>query len=177
MELDDLMDCYDRGRLSRRGLLQALALLGLATGADAQTQSPAVPGALLNHLQLQVSNLEASRDFYTKLFGSTQRPNNGDPNRLALMVAGASLVLSKTTGRSGIGHYGVGVEPFDAKKTEAAIKRALPNSDAQKHFRRMAMLCPRPIKQVFADPSIEPGPASNQCEKWVESYAAEERDF
>jgi hypothetical protein len=131
MKLDDLMDCYDRGRLSRRELLQALALLGLASGVDAQTQSPAVPGAVLNHLQLQVSNLEASRDFYTKLFGSTQRPSNGDPNRLPLMVAGASLVLSKTTGPSGINHYGVGVEPFDAKKAVAAIKRALPNSDAK----------------------------------------------
>ena len=70
LDVDDILDGYDRGRLTRRQLLQALALLGLAPSAEAQPPSPAVPGALLNHLQLQVSNPAASGEFYSKLFGA-----------------------------------------------------------------------------------------------------------
>jgi catechol 2,3-dioxygenase-like lactoylglutathione lyase family enzyme len=128
---DDLMDRYDRGRLSRRGLLTALALLGFTTGTStAQQDAPVVADSTLNHLQLNVKDLEATRDFYAKLFGA-RLVRKDTPQNWHVEMAGSSISLRTSPDRQGIDHFGVGVARFDANAIEAAVKRRLPSANAQ----------------------------------------------
>src|ERR1700689_1198119 len=71
--LDSLFDQYERGAMTRRHLVQALAALvfpatGLAQDA-APAPAPIVRGLGVNHIGLTVSDIERSFVFYQKLFG------------------------------------------------------------------------------------------------------------
>jgi catechol 2,3-dioxygenase-like lactoylglutathione lyase family enzyme len=66
MNLDRLFDEYDRGKLSRRGLVAALAPL-LATPAKA---ADTLTVRNINHVSLSVTDIEKSREFYQALFGA-----------------------------------------------------------------------------------------------------------
>jgi catechol 2,3-dioxygenase-like lactoylglutathione lyase family enzyme len=129
--LDELLDRYDHGRLSRRELLTGLALIGFTSaGAQAQPATPAVAGSTLNHLQLNVKDLEATRDFYAKLFGA-RLVRKDTPDNWHLDMAGSSISLRTSPDRQIVDHFGVGVARFDANAIEAAVKSRLPAANAQ----------------------------------------------
>jgi len=71
--IDSLFDRYERGSITRRHLVQALAALVLPATALAQDAAPApapiVPGLGVNHVGLSVNDIERSFVFYQKLFG------------------------------------------------------------------------------------------------------------
>jgi hypothetical protein len=62
--VDSLFDQYDRGSMTRRRLVQALAPLVLPASILAQDAAPApaplVPGLGVNHIGLTVSDIEQS---------------------------------------------------------------------------------------------------------------------
>src|SRR5580704_19693883 len=74
--IDSLFDQYERGGMTRRHLVQALAVLVLPERALAQDAAPAptpiVRGLNVNHVGLTVSDVERSFVFYQKLFGVTK---------------------------------------------------------------------------------------------------------
>src|SRR5579863_1443142 len=73
--VDSLFDQYDRGRMTRRHLVQALAALVLPTSTLAQdgtrASGPIVRGLSVNHVALTVSDVPRSFAFYERLFGVT----------------------------------------------------------------------------------------------------------
>jgi catechol 2,3-dioxygenase-like lactoylglutathione lyase family enzyme len=62
--LDQILDAYDRGKLSRRGLMAALMPMLTATAEAAETMTVRT----LNHVTLSVADIEHSRQFYQDLF-------------------------------------------------------------------------------------------------------------
>ena len=74
--VDSLFDQYDRGRMTRRHLVQALAALVLPTPTLAQdgarASGPIVRGLSVNHVALTVSDVPRSFAFYERLFGVTK---------------------------------------------------------------------------------------------------------
>src|SRR3984885_8481865 len=74
--VDSLFDQYERGRMTRRQLVQALAALVLPAKILAQDAAPApapiVRGLGVNHVGLTVSDIQRSFVFYQKLFGVTK---------------------------------------------------------------------------------------------------------
>ena len=78
--LDRLFDQYDRGMLDRRQLLKALALTtggALAGGlesasVDAQS-APLAPVQTINHLHIEVSDVNRSAEFYSAVFGARKQ--------------------------------------------------------------------------------------------------------
>src|SRR5260370_28025796 len=72
--VDSLFDQYDRGRMTRRHLVQALAALVLPTSTlaqDTRASGPIVRGLSVNHVALTVSDVPRSFAFYERLFGGT----------------------------------------------------------------------------------------------------------
>ena len=62
--ISKLLETYENGRLSRRELVQGLALLA----ASSSTASAAgFQGNTINHVSLAVSDVQKSTDFYPKL--------------------------------------------------------------------------------------------------------------
>jgi len=64
-----LLDSYDRGAISRRGLLSALLPL-LAAAPAAQAAPDTISIKTLNHVSLSVTDIEKSQKFYQDIFGN-----------------------------------------------------------------------------------------------------------
>src|SRR5262249_51190626 len=69
--MEQLLATYERGGRSRRQTLSGLAVLTVgATRAFAGQQSTSKRSAVrINHINLRVSNMQRSLDFFEKLFG------------------------------------------------------------------------------------------------------------
>src|SRR4051794_7328438 len=73
--IDSLFDQYERGRMTRRHLVQALAVLALperAAQGAVPASTPIVRGLSVNHVALTVSDVPRSFAFYERLFGVTR---------------------------------------------------------------------------------------------------------
>src|SRR5689334_22190182 len=62
--VDRLFDAYDRGQISRRGLMAALVPLMAAPARAAET----LHVKTVNHVTLSVTDIDKSREFYQNLF-------------------------------------------------------------------------------------------------------------
>jgi catechol 2,3-dioxygenase-like lactoylglutathione lyase family enzyme len=125
IELDHLVEAYDRGTLTRRQLLQALAVVAAPAAAGAQPAESAMKGRLLHHLNIQVSDVARSEAFYRKLFGLPASRVVQGPDNHGLDLPGSGLIIlqrSDTPGR--IDHFCVGVDNWNADRLRAATKAA-----------------------------------------------------
>src|SRR5712672_1721912 len=70
------LDDFDRGRISRRRLIEALTFAATsvaATGsAKAQTATPSLKVALVNHISYSCPNFKQAADWYSKVFNLDQ---------------------------------------------------------------------------------------------------------
>jgi len=124
--LDTLVASYEKGTLTRRQLLLALAAIAAPAAAGAQAPGGAVMKArMLHHVNLQVSDVARSEAFYRKLLGLPLSRIVQGPDNHGLDLPGSGLIIlqrSQTPGR--IDHFCVGVENFDANRSRAAAKAA-----------------------------------------------------
>lgn len=117
--IDSLLDAYDSGLLSRRGLLVGLLALAGAPPSAAET----LPVAGLNHVSLAVSDVERSRAFYQDLFGAeiVSRQSNG----INLATGPASFLglykIGQTAGS--INHFCLGIQGFKAEGASALLEK------------------------------------------------------
>ncbi|MBI4888550.1 MAG: VOC family protein [Acidobacteria bacterium] len=122
---------YERGKVTRRELIQTLALAATAAGA-AGTAEGAVPAnaTYINHVSMQVADYKKSRDFYTGLFGMKVTSDDGKQCRLVfgdniLIVRNAS---ERPGGKPGVDHVAYSLANWDTDKSvrpavEAELKR------------------------------------------------------
>jgi hypothetical protein len=70
------LDEFDRGKISRRRLIEALTLAATAAyatgGAKAQGSGPALKVALVNHISYSCPNFGQAGDWYSKVFNLDQ---------------------------------------------------------------------------------------------------------
>ena len=68
--ISDLVSRFENGSLSRRDLVHGLALLAAGgTAAAAQPQELDFGSAIIDHISIQVADLQRSTQFYRNLFG------------------------------------------------------------------------------------------------------------
>lgn len=125
MNLDSLLQQYENGRLSRRELLGALAVLvaapATATTAHAAQAGPVGAITQMNHVSIFVPSVQKSVDFYQGLFGMPLLTRQ-DPG--INLSAGAGFLgiypaqAGATTGS--INHVCFGMDKFDA---DAVLKQ------------------------------------------------------
>jgi catechol 2,3-dioxygenase-like lactoylglutathione lyase family enzyme len=137
----DLVNRFERGALTRRGLIQGLAMLTAANGAvsNAQVQGAGVKPVKIDHVSIQVSDLPGSIAFYEKMFGLTL-VNEDKPNEIARLGAGKVLVSLHHKSPTGlVDHFAIGVENFnkDSVARELRERGATPedNLDAGFHIK------------------------------------------
>jgi catechol 2,3-dioxygenase-like lactoylglutathione lyase family enzyme len=140
--VDSLFDSYDRGTMTRRHLVQALAALVLPVSALAQDAAPApepiVRGLGVNHVGLTVSDVEQSFAFYQKLFGVTKgwpATNAGTGIHLDFPVGYISVDTGEKKGV--ITHFSISIDHIDQDSSKALadkINAELPNAKARAAF-------------------------------------------
>jgi catechol 2,3-dioxygenase-like lactoylglutathione lyase family enzyme len=140
--IDSLFDQYERGSMTRRHLVQALAALVLPARILAQDAAPApiVRGLGVNHIGLTVSDIERSFVFYQKLFGVTKgwpATSAGAGIHLDFPNGYISVIDSGAEQKGVITHFSVSIDHIDqdsAKVLADKINSELPDAKARAAF-------------------------------------------
>jgi catechol 2,3-dioxygenase-like lactoylglutathione lyase family enzyme len=120
-----LLSRFEKGALTRRGLVQGLAMLAAAGGTELQAQAPAavIKSAKIDHVSIQVKDLPRSIAFYQKMFGLTQISEDKPNEIVRLGTAGKVLVSLHHKSPTGlVDHFAIGVEKFDKDAVTRVLK-------------------------------------------------------
>src|SRR5215475_10574200 len=140
--VDSLFDQYDRGRITRRHLVQALAAVALpASGLaqDKRASGPIVRGLSVNHVALTVSDVPRSFAFYERLFGVTKGwPATDAGTGIHMDLPDGYISIDSVAAQKGvITHFAVAVEHMDrdaAKRLADKINSELPDAKARDSY-------------------------------------------
>jgi catechol 2,3-dioxygenase-like lactoylglutathione lyase family enzyme len=117
-----LLERFDRGLLTRRDLIQGLAVLTTATAVSAQEKTPALKAAKIDHVSIQVTDLPRSVAFYESTFGLTV-VGEDKPNEIVRLGVGRALVSLHHKSPTGIvDHFAIGVENFNRDAVTRTLK-------------------------------------------------------
>ena len=118
--ISDLITRFERGALTRRELIGALALLA---GAGATASAATLKSASINHVSVLVTDMARSIDFYGRVFGLTL-VNEDKANKIARLGAGGKVLVSlRIEPPPGvIDHFAIGVEGFNRDTVTADLK-------------------------------------------------------
>ncbi len=132
--IEALLSDYERGTLSRRELVKALALGAVPAGLAGRRSAPrrestkqegVLRGININHVNLQNSDLDRSVDFYRELFSlPPKREVPGRPYALDLADGLSFLSVPQREPSGDIDHFCVGVEDFEPERVASAIREA-----------------------------------------------------
>ena len=111
-----LLKTYENGKMSRRQLVQGLAVLAASSGA---ASAAGFEGNGINHVSLQVSNLQRSTDYYQRTFGCKVNKRDGNNQ---LVFGKGFLVLRKGTPPGKVDHFAIGVDNFKKESVTADLK-------------------------------------------------------
>ena len=130
--IDNLLNQYELGKMTRRELLAAITLLSMP--AQLPAQDSLFKARSFNHLNIRVTDVARSESFYRKVLGlPSVRPVVGAAFAVDFPAGGfiSLCPLSvptcgvKPDGRPGdIDHFGVGIDNFDASRVESELKSA-----------------------------------------------------
>lgn len=143
--IEDLLTSYERGVVSRKEVVRALALAVMPAGLTprarrspvqgmprSQSQTGVLRGINLNHVNLQVADLDRSVDFYRRLFSlPPRREVPGRPFTLDLADGLSFLSLPEREPTGVIDHFCVGVENFEPERVGNALRDAGLDRDLQ----------------------------------------------
>jgi catechol 2,3-dioxygenase-like lactoylglutathione lyase family enzyme len=93
--ISQLLQDFEKGRMSRRQLIQSLALAATAASATSAMASAAGPGfktLSVDHISYQVRDYKRTRDFYSNLMGMTVA---GDTGTQAELHFGESMMIAR----------------------------------------------------------------------------------
>jgi catechol 2,3-dioxygenase-like lactoylglutathione lyase family enzyme len=114
--ISKLLATYEYGKLSRRDLVQGLALLAASPG----TMSAAgFQGNSITHVSLYVSDLQRSSDFYQHVLGCTVNKRGVE----YLVRFGKNFLVLRSGKPAGtVDHIAIGVENFNKESVTADLK-------------------------------------------------------
>jgi catechol 2,3-dioxygenase-like lactoylglutathione lyase family enzyme len=139
--ISDLLTRFEKGALSRRGLIQGLAMLTAAGGAAsvAPAQDAGLKGVNIDHISIQVTDLPRAIAFYEKIFG-LKILSEDKPNEISRLGSGKVIVSLHHKSPTGIvDHFAIGVENFNKEQVTQQLKTlgvtAEDNLDAGFHIK------------------------------------------
>ena len=122
--ISDLLNRFEKGALSRRELVQGLAMLAAGGAAAAQAAQAELDfkTATIDHVSVQVTDLQRSVAFYQRMFGFTVvsqeeprgiiRLGNGSSNRVLVSLNNGSPAPR-------IDHFAIGIPRFTSDTGKA----------------------------------------------------------
>ncbi len=116
--ISDLIGHYETGQLSRRDLVFGLAALAATSRASAQ--SSGLNGVEMNHIAIDVSDVQRSRDFYRDLLDLPILDESPDSCFLGL---GDGNFLTIFRGSPGLNHYCIGIDNYEVERVMNELRR------------------------------------------------------
>jgi catechol 2,3-dioxygenase-like lactoylglutathione lyase family enzyme len=121
--ISNLVRRYELGSLTRRELIQSLAMLTAATGT---ASAAGFRASSIDHVSVVVSDFERLADFYQRVSGLSTLNKDPADETVRLKVGSGYLALRhrKDTGR--VDHFALGVANFDKQSiTRDLIQRGV----------------------------------------------------
>lgn len=122
---------YEHGRVTRRQLIQTLALAATATSTVGTAEAAPANAVSINHVSMQVADYTKTRDFYVGLFG--MKVSDDDGKTQCRLTFGDNILIprnanSRPGGKVGIDHIAYTLANWDTDKSvkpavEAELKR------------------------------------------------------
>ena len=124
--IEGLLDRYERGAVTRRELVGALSMAIVPRPRrERRQQTGVLRGININHVNLQVSDLDRSVDFYGRLFSlPPRREVPGRPFALDLADGSSFLSVPQREPAGVIDHFCVGVADFEPERVGRALQAA-----------------------------------------------------
>ena len=122
--ISKIVTSFETGALTRRELIRGLAMLTAASGtAAAAVEEAGFKGATIDHVSIQVTNLQRSNDFYQKVFGLSvvSQDKSNEIVRLGITRALVSLHHKSPTGI--VDHFAIGVNQFNKESVTRDLKQ------------------------------------------------------
>src|ERR1700689_5101264 len=127
--ISNLVNRFEKGALSRRELVQGLAMLTAAGGAastalaqDAGAGATGLKGVRIDHISIQVTDLPRAVAFYQKMFGLTV-VSEDKPNEIVRLGVGKAIVSLHHKAPTGlVDHFAIGVEKFNKDAVTRLLK-------------------------------------------------------
>src|SRR5438105_1273025 len=123
--ISGMLKRFESGTLTRRELIQGLAMLAVGgTASAAEFQEPGFKMATIDHISIQVTDLPRAIAFYQNVFGmavvSEDKPN--EIVRLGGTSKTTKVSLHHKSPTGLIDHYAIGVEPFNQEAMTRHLK-------------------------------------------------------
>jgi catechol 2,3-dioxygenase-like lactoylglutathione lyase family enzyme len=118
--ISSLLGRYENGTLTRRELIQGLAMLTVASGT-ASAETPGFTAATINHVSIQVSDIKRSTEFYMRAFGLPKRVA-ANPSAVRLGVGPSHLTLRQDKPSGLVDHFCLGVDKFNRESVIRDLK-------------------------------------------------------
>jgi catechol 2,3-dioxygenase-like lactoylglutathione lyase family enzyme len=129
--ISDLLTHFEKGSLSRRELVAGLAMLaGSATAAPAQDDID-FKAADVDHVSIQVADLQRSVDFYQKMFGFSVISQDQALGIIRLGTNRSLVSLNNQKPAGVVDHFAIGVPRFSKEAAARYVRQrgATPEDD------------------------------------------------
>ena len=121
--ISNLVKSFEQGALTRRELIRGLAMLAAASGtAAAGLQEAGFKGAKIDHVSIQVTNLQRSIEFYKNLFGFNVVSEDKSNEIVRLGIAKTLVSLHHKSPTAIVDHFAIGVDHFDKESVTRDLK-------------------------------------------------------
>jgi catechol 2,3-dioxygenase-like lactoylglutathione lyase family enzyme len=126
--MSDLLTRFENGSLTRRELIQGMAMIAAVSRSSsaAPIQASPIKGVRIDHVSIQVNDLPRSVDFYEKVFGLSVVSEDKGNEIIRLGTAGTtktivSLHHKKPT--AVVDHFAIGLESFNKDAVTRELKK------------------------------------------------------
>jgi catechol 2,3-dioxygenase-like lactoylglutathione lyase family enzyme len=122
--ISSLVGRFEEGKVSRRELIQSLAMLAATAGSAAGApQETPFKSTRIDHISIQVTDLPRSIAFYQKIFGLSILGED-KPNEIVRMGTTRVIVSLHHKPPTGIvDHFAIAIDGFDQNAVTQALKQ------------------------------------------------------
>jgi catechol 2,3-dioxygenase-like lactoylglutathione lyase family enzyme len=120
--ISNLLRRYESGFLTRRELVQGLAMLTFASGS-ASAAPNGFAATTINHVSIQVSDLKRSAEFYRRVFALPTRVAQRPDVAIRLGVGPSHLTLRQDKQAGLVDHFCLGVDKFNRESVIRDLKQ------------------------------------------------------
>jgi catechol 2,3-dioxygenase-like lactoylglutathione lyase family enzyme len=120
--ISNLLARFEKGSLSRRELVSGLALLAAGSTAAAQEDLD-FGGANIDHVSIQVADLQRSVDFYQKTFGFSVISQDQPLGIIRLGTTRTLVSLNRQSPAGIVDHFAIGVPRFSKESAARYLKQ------------------------------------------------------
>jgi len=131
--IDTLVRQFERGRLTRRQLVQGLLVVAASPVLAQERPVGAFRATGIDHVQITVDDLKPTQQFYEKLFGVTTKSPNPTQLTLGVGTAGDFISVHSESGPiKPIDHFSIAVEDFSQEAALATVERVVPGTKTER---------------------------------------------